>query len=69
TADYQGFKTIYPSYNMLQQRIVDDIKSLDCKEKMETYNSQVRPLLNNNWGPQKTRIALESFYCGEYTLP
>jgi hypothetical protein len=69
TADYQGFKTIYPSYNMLQQRIVDDIKSLDCKEKMETYNSHVRPLLNNNWGPQKTRMALESFYCGEYTLP
>ncbi|MFM7639949.1 MAG: hypothetical protein ACKO45_00085 [Cyanobium sp.] len=69
TADYQGLKTIYPSYDILQQHIVDDIRSLDSKEKMEAYHSQVRPLLNDHWGPQKTRIALESFYRFEYTLP
>lgn len=69
TDNYRGFQTVYPSYDVLQQRIVDDIKSLDCKEKMEGYNSQVRPLLNATWGPNQTRIALESFYRGELTFP
>lgn len=69
TADYQGFRTVYPSYAVMQQRIVDDIRSLNSKDEMEGYNAQVRPLLDGTWGPNKTRIALESFYRRELTLP
>lgn len=69
TADHQGFQTVYPSYDALQKRIVDDIKCLNSKEKMEAYNSKVRPVLDHTWGPEKTRKALESFYRGDLTLP
>jgi hypothetical protein len=69
TAEYQQFQTVYPSYDVLQKRIVDDIKSLNRKEEMEAYNSKVRPVLDRTWGPEKTRMALESFYRGDLTLP
>ncbi|MEY4352744.1 MAG: hypothetical protein RLZZ609_985 [Cyanobacteriota bacterium] len=69
TDDQQGFQTVYPSYDVLQKRIVDDIKSLNSKEKMESYNSKVRPVLDRTWGPEKTRKALASFYRGDLTLP
>lgn len=69
TDNYRGFKTVYPSYDALHQCIVNDIKSLDSKERLEDYNSQVRPLLHATWGPNQTRLALESFYRGALTLP
>jgi hypothetical protein len=69
TAEYQQFQTVYPNYDVLQKRIVDDIKSLNRKEEMEAYNSKVRPVLDRTWGPEKTRMALESFYRGDLTLP
>lgn len=69
TEDHRTFQTVYPSYDVMRQRIIDDMKSLDSKETMEGYNSQVRPLIESTWGPNKTRLALESFYRRQLTLP
>jgi hypothetical protein len=69
TPEYRGLRTVYPSYDAMQERIVEDIKSLDNKSAMESYSAQVRSLLAGGWGPDRTRSALEAFYRGQLTYP
>jgi hypothetical protein len=68
TPDFASFQTIYPDWNALLECIVKDIKSLDNKESMESYNSQLRPFLTRIWSAGNTRRALVNFYEGHLNL-
>ena len=72
TFDLPGLEektTIYPSYEVMANRIVEDIKALDSKVVYEAYNKSVRGPLKNEFGRDRTTQALAAFYRGEWTLP
>ncbi|MDQ3621527.1 MAG: hypothetical protein M3463_03435 [Verrucomicrobiota bacterium] len=67
--EHRGLRTIYPDYDTLLARIIEDIRSLDNKADFEACNASVRPILSATWSPARTRAALEEYYRGHYTLP
>jgi hypothetical protein len=69
TPEFKGRRTVYPDWETLATRITADIKALDSKQAMESYNAEVRPLLAGIWSRDKTLAALEAFYRGQFTLP
>jgi hypothetical protein len=70
TEEYRALRTIYPSYEILLERIADDIRLFDAdKDLMTAYNSAARSLITRTWGPTKTRAALAAFYRREWTAP
>lgn len=69
TGEFRGLRTVYPSWNTLAFRIIEEIESLDNKSAMESYSTHVRHLLTRIWSPDRTRTALRRFYQGTYTLP
>jgi len=69
TGEFEGLRTVFPSWEALTTSIVGEIESLDNKEAMESYSAQVRPLLTRIWSPERTRTALREFYRGNFTLP
>src|ERR1019366_9350022 len=66
TPDYKELRTVYPSYEVMITRLVDDIQRLDNKQDLQTYSSDVRSKINAVWAPINTRNALEAFYRGHY---
>lgn len=69
TPEFKALRTVYPDWKTLALKIIDDIKALDNKPAMESYNTAVRPLIINIWSYDKTLAALEAFYRGNYTFP
>jgi hypothetical protein len=69
TPGCQDLATVYSTFDEMQAEIVTDMRRLNSKATMEPYNSQVRPLIAADWGPKKTRFALEAFYRKQYTHP
>jgi len=69
TPEYRDLRTVYPSFDALRERMVEDLLALDNKAALESYNAQVRALIVRGWGPEKTQAALAAFYRGEYTYP
>jgi hypothetical protein len=69
TPEFRDLPTVYSTFDEMHSRISSDIRYLDSKVNMESYNAQVRPRIAACWGPEKTRLALESFYQKRYTHP
>jgi len=71
TFDVEGFEnrqTIYPSYQLMADCIVNDIEALDHKDAYEKYNLALRRPLARDYGRELTVNALAAFYRGELTF-
>jgi hypothetical protein len=70
TPEYRSLRTVYPSFEALLDRIVDDIRLFEADEGLRTdYNAATRSLIARTWDPAKTRAALAAFYRREWTAP
>jgi hypothetical protein len=69
TGEFEGLRTVFPSWESLAANIIREIESLDNKEAMESYSAQVRLLLTRYWSSDRTKTALREFYQGVFTLP
>lgn len=69
TPAFAALETVYPSWEMLRQKIVPDLRRLD---KAEAYQACWRPaydLLSDLYSTEKFRENLRLFYLGQYTFP
>jgi len=64
----EDLRTVYPSYEMMAEKIVEDICTLDTKDAYERYNAIVRNPLVCVLGRDRTSRALEKFYRDRWSL-
>lgn len=66
---FEGLPSIYNSYNEMLEKIVDDIKSLDCKKKFEALNKRIIDIDRKEYDDKIYVNNIVKYYKGEYTFP
>jgi hypothetical protein len=69
TPEYASLETVYPSWEALEERIVDDLRRLDEPSAYRRCSSQARELLLRKYNNAEYRENLCRFYRGEYSFP
>lgn len=69
TPAFAGLPTVYPSWDELERKIVDDMRALDFGERYNDCSRQARELANSLYRIEEFRDNLRNFYLGRYTFP
>jgi hypothetical protein len=69
TPPFAQLETIYPSWEVLLQKITSDLRRLDEPADYEKCSRQIRGLLDGLYNVDHFRENLRAFYRGEYTFP
>ena len=69
TPAFADLETVYPSWDILLERIVEDIRRLDEPMAYNQGWQQAYDLLSQHLDTNRFRENLRSFYRGEYTFP
>jgi hypothetical protein len=69
TPEYAKLENVYPSWEVLMDRITTDMQRLDEPVAYKHCCQQTYDLLSANSGGDRFRENLRLFYCGEYTFP
>jgi hypothetical protein len=69
TPAFAELETVYPSWEILLERIVHDLQRLDHPIAYEGCGRQAYDLLSSLYSTSQFRQNLRAFYRGEYTFP
>jgi len=69
TPAYAELETVYPSWEVLMDRMAADIRRLDERVAYDRCWRQAYELLSNDFNTDRFRENLRMFYRGEYTFP
>lgn len=69
TPGFADVETVYPSWEVLIERITADLKRLDEPAAYERCGQLAYDLLASLYNPERFRENLRMFYRGEYTFP
>lgn len=69
THEYQQLQTVYPSYQLLIERIAADIARLDHPEEFVSYQREQFELLNRENSQKEYLENVARFYQQDYTFP
>ena len=69
TPSFAKLETVYPSWEILMDRITTDLRRLDEPVAYKRCGGQAWELLNELYSPERFRENLRAFYRGEYTFP
>jgi len=69
TPEFAELETVYPSWEVLMDKIAADIQRLDEPVAYHQYWRRVYDLGSNLYDPDRFRENLRKFYRGEYTFP
>ena len=69
TPPFAQLETVYPSWEVLREKITTDLRRLDEPVAYENCWRQIRVLLDELYGVERFRENLRAFYRGEYTFP
>ena len=68
TPDFAGLKTIYPSYDILEKKIIGDMQILDDEHSYKIYQKEQFDLCASYYSKEQYRKNIAAFYKGEYTF-
>jgi len=69
TSQFAKLETVYPSWEVLMEKLTADLKRLDEPEAYKRCWKQAWDLLDDLYSTERFRENLRSFYRGEYTFP
>jgi hypothetical protein len=69
TPAFSNLETVYPSWDVLMERLAEDIKRLDEPVAYDRCWRQAYDLLRSLYSTEQFRENLRLFYRGEYTFP
>lgn len=69
TPAFAKLENVYPSWEVLLEKLTADLRRLDEPEAYERCWRQTRELLNELYNIERFRENLRAFYRGEYTFP
>jgi hypothetical protein len=69
TPDFAGLETVYPSWEVLGERITADLQHLDEPISYELYWGHAFDLLSKFYNSDRFRERLRAFYRADYTFP
>lgn len=69
TPAFAKLKSVYPSWEVLMDRITEDLQGLDEAVAYNQYWREVYDLLSGLYSTARFRENLRKFYRGEYTFP
>jgi hypothetical protein len=69
TSDYKQLRTVYPSWDVLLDRITGDMQRLDEPRAYAEYWKEEYEVSTRHYDIERTRENLRQFYRGEYTFP
>ena len=69
TTEFAELETVYPSWEVLMERITTDLRRLDEPVAYQQCWQQIYELVKDLHSPEKFRENLRLFYRGEYTFP
>jgi hypothetical protein len=68
TSDFAGFRTVYPSYDVMIEKICEDISSLDNEQPYTNYQREQFSLCHKYYDYREYVKNLNAFYKGDYTF-
>jgi hypothetical protein len=69
TKEFQPLRTVYPSYDLLKEKICADIRELDNPAEYQPYQQKQYQLCAKEYNHANYIKNLELFYEGKYTYP
>lgn len=69
TDDFKSLKTVYSSYEELNENIVKDLEDLNDKNKFKNYQSEQYVLCSKYYSYERYIENLERYYNNDYTFP
>ena len=67
TEDFRGLRTVYGSWDALENGICNDMKSYDTSPEYTGYNTQLYEVCNRHYNPKIYQKGIENFYASEWT--
>ena len=69
TPEFANLQTVYPSWDVLMEKITTDMRRLDEPVIYKKCWKQAWDILNELYSTERFRENLRAFYRGEYTFP
>lgn len=66
TEDFKRLRTVYGSWDALENSICNDMKSLDTSPEYAEYNAQLYDVCNRHYNPKIYQRGIEDFYASEW---